>query len=104
MNVSEGAFDCRFGGPVTVRVTGTICGLLLTPVAVTLIWPVYVPGVRPVVVIVGVMLPGVLPLDGVTPSQFGLAGETSDAAALKVKFVPELVTGSAVTVGVGPPI
>jgi hypothetical protein len=57
------------GAAVTVNVTGTLSGLLLTPAAVKVTVPLYVPAARPVGLAVTLSVFGVVLVVGVTVSQ-----------------------------------
>ncbi len=74
-------------GPVTPRLTDTVCGLLLAPIALTAIEPLYVPGLSPAGLTETVGDAGVVPPVGVTDSQ------KPDVATVKAAaVVPDSVT------------
>ena len=76
-------------GPLTLRLTGTVCGGLPAPLGVIVIVPLYVPGDSPAgfTEIVSVLF--TLPLVGVTDSQ--LPPDVVDAAAVNVRVAPGLM-------------
>ena len=73
-------------GRLTVKLTATICGVLIAPDAAIVIVPVYEPAASPEVLIEAVSVPEPVPYAGLSVSQVAL----SLAAQLKVP-VPELV-------------
>lgn len=73
-------------GAVTVKLTVTVCGVLVAPVAVMVMVPEYEPAVNPEVLTEAVSVPEPVPAAGLTVSQAAL----SAAVQLKVP-VPELV-------------
>jgi len=81
-----------------VNVTGTVCGVLVAPVAVMVIVPLYVPALKPEIAAVIVIVPGAVPL----------VGESVSHAALDevVQFnvpPPELEMFNACVAGLLPP-
>ena len=75
------------GAAVTVRVTETVCGLLLALGAVTTIAPAYIPGLNPAGFTETLKVAGVVPLVEVTETQF-----PPDAVTDRLKAAPALVT------------
>jgi hypothetical protein len=57
------------GGAVTVKVTGTVCGVLVAPVAVIVIAALYIPAARVPVVTLSVAEPLPVPAAGLRVSQ-----------------------------------
>jgi len=89
----------RMDGAETVRVTVTIAGEFWTPAApVTVTWPVYVFGIRPVSETLICRLCGALPLVGDTESQL-----ESLAAVNESVLLPVLVTETFDAAGLAPP-
>jgi hypothetical protein len=67
-NVNDVADSPIAGGTVTVRVTLAVVGLLDAPAAVSVIAPLYVPALRPLVFTDSVIAPAPVPLAGVSVS------------------------------------
>lgn len=85
-------------GVVTVKLTATVCGVLVAPLAVMVIAPEYDPAVRPEVLTEAVMVPLFTPDVGEMVSQAAL----SLAVQLRVP-VPELVRAMVWFIGFAPP-
>ena len=58
---------------MTVKVTGTLTGVLVAPVALMVIVPLYVPAARPVMSTEAVSVEGAVPLVGLTVSHGALS-------------------------------
>jgi len=86
------------GAAVTVRLTGTVSGLLPAPEAVIVTLPLYVPADSPVRLIPTLRLAGVVPDPGVTASQ------AAEGVAVRLSADPLLVTDTPCAAGVAPPI
>ena len=86
------------GAAVTVRLTGTVCGLLPAPDAVIVTLPSCFPTDNPLGFTDTLRLAGVVPEPGVTASQ------AADAVAVRLSAEPLLVTDTPCAPGVAPPI
>ena len=86
------------GAGFTVSETSTVFGEPVAPAAVTVTCVVYVPGARPAIDGVTVMLPGAVPLCGLTESQ------GTDSLAVQSRLPPPvLVTAMFWAGGLAPP-
>jgi hypothetical protein len=83
---------------VITSLTGTVCGLFEAPVEVREMLPVYVPAVIPEAFTLTFTVAGVEPVAGLTLSQ-----APPDAAAVKFRAVPVLVTARFWLPDVAPP-
>jgi hypothetical protein len=94
--VSEAGLTPIVGALLTVRVTGTVCGLLLAPAAAIVMLPLYVPAASPVGFTPIIRVAGVVPLVGVTVNQ-------PPPAAVAVNAIGELPDNAIVCAGGGAP-
>ena len=86
------------GAAATVKLTGTVCGLLPAPEAVIVTLPLYVPADTPLGLTDTLRLAGVVPDTGVTASQ------AAEAVAVRLSAEPLLATDTLLAPGVAPPI
>ena len=86
------------GAADTVKLTGTVCGLLPAPAAVIVTLPLYVPADNPLGLTDTLRLAGVAPEAGVTASQ------AAEGVAVRLSADPLLVTDTICAPGVAPPI